>query len=108
MQAGFLSTNSVGVRWRWGPSTKPSPCLLAETESLGKGCEEPRESVLEQVVREGHSKEAAFSRGLKEAGRVRQDKTWGDAVGLSGAARPGRLEWSVGDAQVGDRLWGLL
>lgn len=56
MQAGCLSTNSVCIRWRRGPSIKPSPCLLAETESQGKGCGEPRRSVLEQVVREGHPK----------------------------------------------------
>lgn len=38
----------------------------------------------------------AFSRGPREVGRVSQDKTWGDALGQLGAARPGRLEWSVG------------
>lgn len=43
--------------------------LPEETDNQGKGCGDPREVVLEQVVREGSSKGVAFGRDPKEVGK---------------------------------------
>lgn len=60
-------------------------------ESQGQGCGEPGGKVLEQVVREGCSKE--MGKGRQVPG--------GDVGGVLGTVRPGGLEWSVGDRTEG-------